>query len=75
MQGMSELTTTNEVIEALGGVASVARLTGRKYSAAHNWLSFETFPSDTYVVLIEALRSVGRTAPPSLWRMTAREVA
>lgn len=65
---MANLKTTREVIGALGGVKSVAALTGRKYTAAHNWLGFETFPADTYTVMSSALMRVGKTAPASLWR-------
>ncbi len=68
---MTELTTTNAVMEALGGIAEVARLTSRTYNAAANWISFETFPPDTFVVMTDALRAKGKTAPASLWRMVA----
>ena len=63
------LATTSEVILALGGVKAVAELTGRTYDAAWNWNKFETFPSDTYLVMTGALRERGIEAPPSLWRM------
>lgn len=63
------LTTTKDVIHALGGISAVAHLTGRKYTAAANWSRFEAFPADTYLVLTEALREVGKSAPASLWRM------
>lgn len=66
---MDQLRTTSEVIEALGGIAAVAALTGRKYTAAHNWLGFEKFPSNTYVALTDALAAKGKTAPASLWGM------
>ncbi len=66
---MTQLTSTTAVIEALGGTDAVARLTGRKYSAAFNWRSFETFPPDTFLVMAKALRDGGFEAPPSLWRM------
>jgi hypothetical protein len=65
----SPLTTTNEVIEALGGIRAVADLTGRKYPAAWHWSTWKAFPSDTYVVMTEALRAAGKTAPDSLWGM------
>lgn len=68
---MVELKTAREVIDKLGGIAAVARLTGRKYNAAWNWTSFESFPSETYVVMTDALRAAGYTAPHSLWRMVA----
>jgi ABC-type hemin transport system substrate-binding protein len=64
-----ELTETAAIIEALGGTDAVAKLTGRKYSAAFNWRSFETFPPDTYLVMQRALRERGYDAPPRLWRM------
>lgn len=66
---MADLHTTSEVIDALGGVNTVATMTGRKYNAAWNWKTFEHFPSDTYVVMVEALKVRGHQAPSSLWRM------
>lgn len=63
------LSTTNEVIEALGGVQAVADLTKRKYPAAQNWTRFPNFPPDTYRVMQDALRERGKSAPDSLWRM------
>lgn len=72
---MVELSTTSEVIEKLGGVAEVSRLTGRKYNAAWNWTTFETFPSDTYVVMTEALKELGFEAPAAMWRMVPERAA
>lgn len=66
---MQELRTTDEVMDKLGGTSAVARLTGRKDTAASNWRNFETFPPDTFLVMKEALSAAGYTAPPSLWRM------
>lgn len=65
---MSHLTTTNEVIDALGGLAIVAEITGRKTGAAWNWQKFETFPADTFLAMTTALAERGHDAPPSLWR-------
>jgi hypothetical protein len=69
------LTTTREVAAALGGTKAVANLTGRKYSAAANWVQNKRpqFPTNTYVVLSAALASIGKTAPPSLWGMKTPE--
>jgi hypothetical protein len=67
------LTTTSQVIEALGGSARVAVITGRKVNAASNWLKFETFPSDTFLVMQQALMATGYTAPASLWAMVEPE--
>jgi hypothetical protein len=65
----TNLKTTNEVIDALGGVRAVADLTRRRYSAAYNWRKFKTFPSNTFLAMQAALAEKGLTAPPSLWRM------
>lgn len=71
---MSELNTTVEVIEALGGLRSVAALTGRKPGAAWNWKKSPTFPSDTYVVMQDEIARMGHSAPPSLWGMVAPDL-
>lgn len=65
----THLTTTAEVIRALGGVTAVAAITGRKYSAAFNWQNFTKFPANTYVAMTAALQAKGLTAPDSLWGM------
>lgn len=64
----TELKSAAEVIDALGGIASVAAMTGVGYNAAHNWKT-RRFPPRTYAVMVEALRAKGHTAPASLWRM------
>jgi hypothetical protein len=66
---LRELTTTAEVMDALGGTHAVAAMTCRKYGTAWNWRGFDTFPPDTYVVMKEALAAKELTAPSSLWRM------
>lgn len=63
------LSTTADVMDALGGTGAVASLTGSKLSAASNWRSFETFPANTYVAMKAALDARGLTAPDSLWGM------
>lgn len=70
---MAHLKSTREVVTVLGGVKAVAALTGRKYTAAHNWLSFATFPADTYEVMTKALARKGHRASPSLWRQVSPE--
>lgn len=64
-----ELSTTAEVMEALGGISAVMQLTSSKYNAVHNWQSFPKFPSNTYVAMTNALREKGFHAPASLWGM------
>lgn len=63
------LETTAQVIDAVGGPAEAAKITGRKYSAAWNWTKAEAFPANTYLVLQSALEARGLHAPASLWRM------
>lgn len=68
---MEELSTTSEVMDALGGYLAVAEITQSKPKAASNWSRFETFPSNTYLAMTEALLAKGKTAPASLWGMKA----
>ena len=66
-------TSTNQVIEALGGNAAVAALTGRWPGAVSNWRSLEHFPANTYVIMRDALLALGHEAPPDwLWDMAPR---
>ena len=65
----AELTTTAEVIEALGGPQKVGMLTGRKTKAAWNWTTFDHFPPDTFLVMQAELERQCKSAPASLWRM------
>jgi hypothetical protein len=65
--------STTEVIEALGGTAAVAAMTGRLPGAASNWLNIDHFPSNTYVIMRDALLALGHEAPPDwLWDMAPR---
>lgn len=67
---MRELSTTADVIDALGGNIAVAELTECTDSKSpSNWRSWEAFPPKTYVVMQRALAERGCTAPPSLWKM------
>ena len=66
------LLTTADVINALGGQAEVMRLTKRKRTGVANWFRQETFPANTYLVLITALQARGLNAPPWLWNMEPR---
>jgi len=67
------LTSTNQVLEALGGNAAVAALTGRWPGAVSNWRSLEHFPANTYVIMRDALLALGHEAPPDwLWDMAPR---
>lgn len=69
MDDLEELNSVAEVFTALGENPGVARLTGDKPSTLSMWRAAGSFPSNTYVVLTEALRAVGKTAPDALWKM------
>jgi hypothetical protein len=71
--GMSSemLETFSEVWDALGGRQGLTGLTGAKTSTLSMWKKAESFPSNTYVAMTDALRAVGKTAPASLWGMKA----
>lgn len=66
---LENLETFSAVWAALGGNQGVAELTGAKPSTLSMWRKAEGFPSNTYVVITDALRSSGKTAPASLWGM------
>lgn len=69
--------TTTKIIEALGGNAEVAKLTGRGVTAVCNWHHWPHFPPTLFLLMSQALLRRGVVAPPSLWRMEVetREVA
>jgi hypothetical protein len=62
-----ELSSATDVIEALGGVASVAEMIKTTYRAAHNWKARDAFPAHTYVTLRRELEARGYAADDSLW--------
>ncbi len=64
-----ELTTTVEVMDALGGIPETAKLTGAEYGTAWMWKPAGTFPPRYYLVMIEELKRRGFHAPASLWGM------
>lgn len=67
-----ELTTTNAVIDALGGTKKVAILTGRPDQAVSNWRR-RGFPPETFIVLTDALNAIECIAPSELWSMVVSQ--
>jgi hypothetical protein len=65
---MEPLATTSEVIDALGGTAAVARLTGRSMQAVSNWRERGRFTAAAYDPITKALSDIGRRAHPSVWK-------
>ena len=63
------LDSADAVIDALGGSAVTARLTGRTMQAVSNWRSAKRIPPEFYLLMVSALKEKGKTAPQSLWGM------
>ena len=64
-----QLTTVDEVIDALDGTSETAKLVGRNSQAVSNWRARKQIPAETFVVLSAELRRRGLTAEASLWGM------
>ena len=69
---MQMLSTTDEVIDALGGNAKVGALLGVSGDAVSTYREWYRgkFPARTYVILQKALAEAEKSAPGSLWGMT-----
>lgn len=65
---MEPLDTTSAVIDALGGTAAVARLTGRSMQAVSNWRERGFFTAPSFNAINGALSDRKLIAAPSLWR-------
>lgn len=61
------LRTKPEVMQALGGIAGLSKLTRSGYKATENWSRAKTFPSRFHALMIWELRKRGLRAPASLW--------
>lgn len=66
---LQTLDTLDEVITALGGTDGLFDLLGAKPSTISMWKKAGNFPSNSYVVMTDALRQKGKTAPDLLWKM------
>lgn len=65
---MEPLQTTSQVIDALGGTAAAAKLTGRSMQAVSNWRRRGFFTASVYLVITDALARENKRANPALWR-------
>jgi hypothetical protein len=72
MSNKRAFTSTSQIIQALGGSAATAALTGRRPSAVSNWRRNDHFPANTYVTLRDALAALELEAPDWLWDMGPR---
>lgn len=67
---MVKLKSVAEVIVALGGMSSVAKITDCKYGSVWYWKYINKFPGHSYVVINDALKKRGFPSPsPTLWGM------
>jgi hypothetical protein len=64
-----ELDTPRKIAKALGGVSSLAELTGTSYANAHSWVARGWFARNTYQAIKTELDRRGLVAPAELWRM------
>lgn len=71
----SELHTTSDVIDELGGNHAVGELTQSKPKAVSMWRTMGKFPWRTQMTITNALRARKKTAPESLWGMTKQPEA
>jgi len=71
----TNLSTIDKVIDALGGVDAVARMTRRGATAVHNWRADRQFPASLYLKMIKRLHRRGYTAPSALWRFERDRMA
>lgn len=66
---MTNMTTVDTIISALGGNQKVATITHTDPKAISNWRSLGKFPAATYVALQTRLKQMGLSAPDKLWGM------
>ena len=66
---MKTLRSTADIIDALGGIETVAELTGTSVNGVYNWRAGKQFPADTYLLIKEYLKVINATAPDHLWPM------
>jgi hypothetical protein len=64
---MTELTTTRQVIDALGGTKAVADLLGCKMQRVTNWKRARAFPFGADEALKPELGRRGLAVSPALW--------
>jgi hypothetical protein len=66
---MKRLNSAREVIEALGGIDVVMKMTGATKNGVWNWeCYFDAFPARFYKLMTDKLAQKDLTAGPHLWR-------
>lgn len=69
------LTTAAAVIDALGGLKAVAKLTNRTVQNVWNWKQADKFPARHFLTMQAALHMRGHTASALLWSMGVNQRA
>ena len=64
-----ELSTIDEVIDALGGTAKAGAIARVRPSTISMWKARKRIPATTFLVFQGELRRLGLRADPSLWGM------
>ena len=67
------LTTTDDVLETLGGTFKAAQRLGKTPQSVSNWRARKSIPPELYLVISDLLRREGKTVDPSVFRMTDPE--
>jgi hypothetical protein len=67
------LQSVPDVIDALGGIDAVARLTDRDPMTVYQWWHRRRFSTKTILTIQAALKQQGLTASPSLWGVDEME--
>jgi hypothetical protein len=76
MRRRRRLSTAREVVDALGGIAAVCKLTGAQPKAAYHWTGqAEMFPARTYCLMQDELKRRRAIAPRQLWNMMEKKTA
>lgn len=71
---MRRLSTTREVVDVLGGIAAVCKLTGAHPKSAYHWTGTAAmFPARTHYLMQKLLKQRGCVAPARLWNQIGAE--
>ncbi len=70
-----QITTTTDVISALGGTQAIQDLLGVGQQAISHWRTQNRFPPHTFVTVQAALMKRGLSADVSLWRWERKRKA
>ena len=71
----TRLSSAVDVVDVLGGVEAVKKLTGARLKAIYHWRSTGQFPARQHDLMVKALRRRGYTAPAVLWNQAENKKA